>query len=59
MNHDNPMTIGFVGDEMTLKATLFICATCFEERLRPLMTSMGIIVLFFTKIIYVVALAPC
>jgi hypothetical protein len=25
MNHDNPMTIGFVGDEMTLKATLFVC----------------------------------
>jgi hypothetical protein len=44
MSHDNPMTIGFVGDEMTLKATLLVCipivifktlvscVTSFEER---------------------------
>jgi hypothetical protein len=25
MNHENSMTIGFVGDEMTLKATLLVC----------------------------------
>jgi hypothetical protein len=24
MSHDNPMTIGCVGNEMTLKATLFV-----------------------------------
>jgi len=47
MNHDNPMTIGFVGDEMTLKTTLFVyisiviskalisCVIGFEERLQP------------------------
>jgi hypothetical protein len=63
MNHDNPMTIRFVGDEMTLKATLFVCVlivisktlvscvTCLEERLWPSMTSMGTSVLFFMKII--------
>jgi hypothetical protein len=45
MNHDNPMTIGFVEDEMTLKAILLVCVpivifkalvscvTCLEERL--------------------------
>jgi hypothetical protein len=25
MNHDNPMIIGFVEDEMTLKITLLLC----------------------------------
>ncbi len=57
------MTIGFVGDEMTLKATLFICVLiviskalvsciiCFKDRLWPLMTSMVISVLFFMRII--------
>jgi len=25
MSHDNPMTIGFVRDEMTLKVTLLVC----------------------------------
>ncbi len=25
MNHDNPMMIRFVGDEMTLKTTLLLC----------------------------------
>ncbi len=50
MNHDNPMMIRFVGDEMTLKKTLLLCdpiiiinaliscATGLEERFRPLIT---------------------
>jgi hypothetical protein len=25
MNHDNPMMIGFVKDDMTLKTTLLLC----------------------------------
>jgi hypothetical protein len=49
MSHDNPMTIGFIRDEMTLKATL--CVTSLEKRLQPLMTSMTIGVFFFMRII--------
>jgi hypothetical protein len=63
MNHDNPMTIGFVEDEMTLKATLLLCVlivistilvsciTCPKKILQPLMTSTRTNVLFFMKII--------
>jgi hypothetical protein len=63
MSHDNPMTIKFVGDEMTLKATLLICVSIIiykalvsciispRERLQPLMTSMDTSVFFFTRII--------
>ncbi len=63
MNHDNPRTIGFVEDEMTLKATLFVCVSIIiskalvscviglEERLRPSMTPIAIGVLFFMTII--------
>ncbi len=62
-NHDNPMTIGFVGDEMSLKATLLVCiliitfkalvscVTSLEERLWPSMTSQAINMLFFTRVI--------
>ncbi len=61
--HDNPMTIGFVVDEMTLKATLLVCisiviskalVSCVigpKRRLQPPMTSMAIGMFFFTKII--------
>jgi hypothetical protein len=63
MNHDNPMTIGFVKDEMTLKATLLVCVlivifkalvSCVigpKERLRPSMTSTTTSMLFFMIII--------
>jgi hypothetical protein len=63
MNHDKPMMIGFVGDEITLKTTLLVCVpilifkalvSCIiglEERLQPLMTSMATSMFFFTKII--------
>jgi len=63
MSHDNPMTIRFVGDEMTLKATLLVCVliviskalvscvTSPKERFQPSMTSMTTSVFFFTRII--------
>jgi hypothetical protein len=63
MSHDNPMTIRFVGDEMTLKATLLVCViiviskalvscvTSPKEKLQPSMTSTTIGVFFFTRII--------
>jgi hypothetical protein len=62
MSHDNAMTITHFGDEMTLKATLFVCisiviskalVSCIidpEEILQPSMTFMIIGVLFFTRI---------
>ncbi len=61
MNHDNPMMIGFVGDEMTLKTTLLLCdpivivnalVSCvisFEERFWPSITSITIGVIFSTN----------
>jgi hypothetical protein len=63
MNHDNPMTIAFVGDEMTLKATLLVCVlivisknlvSCIiglKKKLQPSMTSTTIGMFFFMKII--------
>jgi hypothetical protein len=59
MNHDKPMMIGFIGDEMTLKATLFVCipilifkglvscVTSPKQILQPLMTSIATGVFFF------------
>ncbi len=61
MSHDNPMMIGFVGDEMTLKTTLLLCdpiiiinvlVSCvisFEERLWPSITSTTNGVIFSTN----------
>jgi hypothetical protein len=63
MNHDNPMTIRFVGDGMTLKATLLVCiliviskalvscVTSLKENFQPSMISMTTGVFFSTRII--------
>jgi len=60
-NQDNPMMIGFLGDEMTLKTTLLVwelvvtfnglisCLTNPDERFQPSMTSTNIGVLFSTR----------
>ncbi len=61
MNHDNPMMIGFVRDETTLKIilllcdpivifnTLVSCVTSLEERFQPLITLTTINVIFSTN----------
>jgi hypothetical protein len=62
MNHDNPMMIGFVRDEMTLKTTLLMCdpivtvnalvscITSLEKMFRPLITSIATSVAFSTNV---------
>jgi hypothetical protein len=61
MNHDNPMMIRFIGNEMALKTilllcdpvvtinTLVSCVTCLEERFQPLITSTATSVTFSTN----------
>ncbi len=61
MNQNNPMMIGFVGDEMTLKIILLVCnpmvifnalVSCvvsYKERFWPLITSIATSMVFFTK----------
>jgi hypothetical protein len=61
MNHDNPMMIRFVGNEMTLKTTLLLhnlfiivntlvsCVTGHEKRFWPSITSIAIGVVFLTN----------
>jgi hypothetical protein len=61
MNHNNPMLMGFVGNEMTLKAILLqcdpmvisnalvLCITNFKEKLQPSITSIAINMVFFTR----------
>jgi hypothetical protein len=61
MNHDNPMMIRFVEDDMTLKITLLLCdpivtinvlGSCvigFEKRFRPLITLTVVCVAFSTN----------
>jgi hypothetical protein len=60
-NQDNPMMIGFVGDEMTLKINFLVCnpmvihnalvsyVISFEERFWPLITSIATSMVFFIK----------
>jgi hypothetical protein len=62
LHHDNPMMIGFVGDEMTLKITLLFCdsiviinalVSCIighEEKFRPLITLTATNVDFSTNV---------
>jgi hypothetical protein len=61
MSHDNPMMIGFVGDEMKLKTTLLLCdlivtinvlvscVTGLEKRFGPSIVSTTIGVIFSTN----------
>jgi hypothetical protein len=61
VSHDNPMMIGCVGDEMTLKITLLLCdpmmvsnalvscITCPKKIVQPSMISTSIKVAFFTN----------
>jgi hypothetical protein len=62
MNHDNPMMIRFVRDEMTLKTILLLCdpivtvnalvscVTSFEKMFQPLITSTATSVVFSTNV---------
>jgi hypothetical protein len=62
MNHDNPMMIGFVKDEMRLKKTLLLCdpiiivntlVSCItspEKKFQPSITSTTINVTFSTNV---------
>ncbi len=71
MNHDNPMTIGFVGDEMTLKTTLFVyisiviskalisCVIGLEERLQPWWPPRLLVWISSWESSYVITLTPC
>jgi hypothetical protein len=61
MSHDNPMMIGFVKDEMTLRTTLLLsdpivtinalvsCVIGLEERFQPSVTSTTIGIVFSTN----------